>query len=360
MTDAVTVRANGKAEMAYVGAAPWHRLGQELKQGASLKEWTQAAGFDFDVLPAEVLYKPANEKAVKKVDDRVVLYRSDSHEPLSIVSTEYKVVQPQDILKYFNDLVQKGGFSLETAGTLFGGKQFWGLATIGEEAAIADKKDKVKGRLLVSTSVDGSMATTCKFVCERVVCHNTLTFALGERDGTTVKVRHRKTFNASEVNAELGIEVRGRFQQAIEQFRKLAETRMSPEDMVKATVELYKPDAYKLAKEDLLKVLKGRALNAIGALAVENKTIGHELSGVNGTAWGWLNAVTQYIDHDNGSRTDDRRLQRAWFGTGEVLKSRALEIAVASADGATTYTHEYEMGNSALLDAVLAQPVPQS
>jgi Domain of unknown function (DUF932) len=42
------------------------------------------------------------------------------------------------VLEFFRDLTEAAGFTLETAGVLFGGKRFWALASIGAEAAIAD------------------------------------------------------------------------------------------------------------------------------------------------------------------------------------------------------------------------------
>jgi hypothetical protein len=54
--------------------------------------------------------------------------------------------------------------------------------------------------------------------------------------------------------------------------------------------------------------------------------IGGFQEAVNDSAWGMLNAVTEYIDHHKG-RTQDRRLDTAWFGLGAKIKARGLELA---------------------------------
>jgi hypothetical protein len=41
-----------------------------------------------------------------------------------------------------------------------------------------------------------------------------------------------------------------------------------------------------------------------------------------------LNAVTELVDHERG-RSDNTRLESAWFGTGNVLKNRAVELLAA-------------------------------
>ena len=50
--------------------------------------------------------------------------------------------------------MEVGGFALETAGVLKGGKKLWALAKTGEEFLLRGG-DRVKGYLLLATSCDG-------------------------------------------------------------------------------------------------------------------------------------------------------------------------------------------------------------
>jgi hypothetical protein len=52
-----------------------------------------------------------------------------------------------------------------------------------------------------------------------------------------------------------------------------------------------------------------------------------------GTWWQAFNAVTYYTDHLAG-RTQDTRLQSAWYGANKNLKMKALEVAVEMAEAA--------------------------
>ena len=58
--------------------------------------------------------------------------------------------------------------------------------------------------------------------------------------------------------------------------------------------------------------------------------LGSDLPGVSGTRWGMLNAVTELVDHERG-RSNNTRIESAWFGTGAALKARAVEM-LADAD----------------------------
>lgn len=352
MTDAVTVRKNGKAEMAYVGETPWHGLGQVLKPGASIDEWLVAAGMDWDIKDAAVQFQTAEGAPLTQMKHQRVLFRSDSLAPLSVVSDEYKVVQPRAVLDYFRKLVDGAGFTIDTAGTLFGGRKFWALATVGQEAAVRDPKDKVRGRLLLATSADCSLATIGKFVHERVVCANTLTMALRE-SGTAVKMQHRADFDPEKMDRGLGIQVGEAFGGVMERLRKLADIKLDKAAQVKATIELYKPDCVSLTADELLKEARSKSVRNVARLAITDQTIGHELDGATGTAWGWLNAVTEYIDHDNGARTADRRLQKAWFGRGDKLKTRAAEIAQDIAAGGKLLNRKFKASDDALVAAIM-------
>jgi hypothetical protein len=55
---------------------------------------------------------------------------------------------------------------------------------------------------------------------------------------------------------------------------------------------------------------------------------GSDLASSKGTAWGLLNAVTEYVDHEKRARSVDHRLDWAWFGQGAGIKHRALNAAL--------------------------------
>lgn len=320
MTDAVTV-TNGKAEMAFKGEVPWHGLGQELKAGASIDVWVKEAGMAWEVLRDSVRFNSGG--GVEEVwKEKNVLYRSDNAYPLGLVSEGYKIVQPRQCMEFFRDLCESNEFEVETAGTLFGGRRYWALARIGEEAHIV-KGDKVKGYLLLTTSADGTKATTGKFVATRVVCNNTLSIAMRETEGKAVHVTHRAEFVADDVKIDLGI---GRtvFKDFVSVCKTLSEKPMS-ETVAQRFVKnllvqqgLAKPEVEIADVRAYCKILDLYNVGARGA----------ELPGVKGTAWGLLNAVTEFVDHQRARGDPSINLSRqVWFGPGDRLKTAAFAMA---------------------------------
>ena len=60
----------------------------------------------------------------------------------------------------------------------------------------------------------------------------------------------------------------------------------------------------------------------------EGRGKGSTLASAQGTAYGLLNAVTEFVDHERRARSTDHRLDSAWFGQGAALKQKALDQAL--------------------------------
>jgi phage/plasmid-like protein (TIGR03299 family) len=319
--------STGRAAIAYAGTVPWHGLGQALTPGASIDEWTREAGLGYSVLESPVQYSTPASSELQSWPDRKVLHRSDTGAPLAVVSDGYRVVQPAEIMDFFRELVELGGFQLETAGALSYGRRVWALASVADAAPVVER-DLVKPYLLLGTSYDGTMATVAKFTAIRVVCNNTITAAVGgygEADlgylKSAVRVLHSERFNPESVRLQLGI-VANAWESFLVQSRQLADRPMAAEAADDFVAELLKP--YHTSK---LPINETRAYKRILAL-FNGGAIGSELPGVAGTRWAMLNAVTELVDHERG-RSNNTRIESAWFGAGAALKARAAELLAA-------------------------------
>jgi phage/plasmid-like protein (TIGR03299 family) len=106
--------------MAYAGDAPWHGLGKPFAPNQPLEVWAQQAGMHWQIEESEVRFVAgsAGLGSIHAFPEQKVLYRSDTKAPLSVVSSRYQVVQPTEILEFYRDLTEVGGYELETAGVL--------------------------------------------------------------------------------------------------------------------------------------------------------------------------------------------------------------------------------------------------
>lgn len=281
---------------------------------------------DWEILQAPVQFKderPAyNELAEFK--ERKVLYRSDTGTPLSAVSAAYQVVQPENILEFYRDLIETAGFKMRTAGVLFGGRKFWALADIGKWARIA--KCEFSGYLLLATACDGSMATLAQFTSVEVVCNNTLRMAVQTNEGLTkprLSVPHSAKFDQAKVKAELGLAA-GSWDAYMEDVRKMANRSVSDREAVQWLIDTFgdpKLPAADQAAGD------AKIMKMIHTL-FKTDGIGSQLEGRKGTVLGLVSATTEYYDYHTGHRTVDGRLDKSWFGETAAKKQLAYDNAM--------------------------------
>lgn len=316
------------AEMAYSGDKPWHGLGQEVTSGATLEEWLTQANMNWTYERAKVQYQPKPAATEIELPDlkvfhsKEVIYRSDTQSHLSVVSDKYKEVQPIQVVEFFRSLVEQEGFEIETLGSLKGGRRIWAMAKTHIEDEV-NAGDRIKANLLLVTSCDGSLATTAKFVSTRVVCWNTQAVALGE-EGQHVKVRHNTTFDANAVKGQMGLMGRKAFKQFMSNMQCLSNLSLTTAKAESIIEQIVNVGAQTTPRDS-------RGFKTIMNL-FHGAQKGYNLPGVRGTAWGLLNAVTEYTDHRVHAHSAENRLNASWFGAGATLKANAEELLLELAN----------------------------
>lgn len=321
MAHELTQRSNGFIEFAAAGDrnAVWHRLGQYLTYDASIETWKQEAGMEWEIKSSPLMYSGLNGQPI--VDESMrVLYRSDSEHRLGIVSKDYKVVQPGEVLEFFRDLTEANNMKLSAAGTLFGGTKFWATAEIGKEAYISSG-DRIDGYLLLMSSADGTSSTIAKLTSTRVVCNNTLQIALNGKSRSAVKITHAKQFDPKSVKIDMGL-IDTAWDGFIENIRTLANKTMSDDSARDFFARIITPEE-KTVDLELLKTQ--RHVDAM--MHFFKNGAGADMT--YGTRWGALNAVTELFTHGNGKRDSSHQFMSSETGTNSSIKMNAMECLLA-------------------------------
>ncbi|EXB83178.1 phage/plasmid-like TIGR03299 family protein [Acinetobacter baumannii 299505] len=334
--------------MAYVGQTPWHGLGNQLTQNQPIEVWAQQAGMDWRIESSDVSYMAENERGqniIMPFSEQRVLYRSDTHAPLSVVSQRFQEVQPRDILEFYRDLTEQSGFELETAGVLKGGKKFWALAKTGQSTALKGK-DVSNGYILLATACDGTLATTAQFTSIRVVCNNTLAIALKGQNSSSgvVKVPHSTKFDADKIKQQLGISVRA-WDEHMYEMKQLAQRKVTQQEAAAFFDQVFNANSNPVYQDNIIRFNRNNNFNPFTP-SNDNKTEpnaramskvmtmfngqgrGAELASAKDTAYGLLCSITEFVDHERRAISTDHRMDSAWFGAGANIKQRGLEQAL--------------------------------
>lgn len=304
---------DGKASMAYVGDKPWHGLGFELPEGVSPKEMQIAAGLDWEVGKYPLIYRREGDN---QASAHSALVRETDGKMFDVVSDDWNPVQNSEAFDFFNQFCEQGSMTMNTAGSLKGGKHVWALAKIKNGSFDAIKNDTVDSYALFSNPHEYGKSVEVRITQIRVVCNNTLTWALGTKTNNKVNISHSRKFDASAVSETLGFSSE-KAEQMKAQSELLASKRYTPEQMTEYLNRVFPAAGKKEISTPAKKI----------AELVDTQP-GADLA--PGTFWNLFNAVTYGTDHVLG-RSVDTRLSRAWFGDYQQKKITALSTAIEMA-----------------------------
>lgn len=177
---------NGKKERA------WHKLGQVFDGEMDIATALAASHADYTV-DASPVYFNVNGKFEENPDYRHI-YRTDSNEVLGLVTKGYGIVQNSEAFEFVNNLCCGGNKNtpfIEAAGVLGHGERVFVTAKFPERFKIGDAFDD-DGEMyaVITTSHDGSGAVTVLMTPVRVVCNNTLQYAMYRNNISKFSFKH--------------------------------------------------------------------------------------------------------------------------------------------------------------------------
>ena len=336
--------------MAWANDEPWHGLGVEVPATLTPLEMQEAASLDWTVSkrPSYTIDAPewSEDVGLIQADKTFDIVRDSDNQILSHCGRDYIPIQNEDVFKFFKRFTEAGHMTMETAGSLKNGGEIWGLAKISEDFELVGE-DQIKGYLLINQPHIVGRSMIIKLTPIRVVCNNTLTFALGSA-GASFRIPHVKAFGDEAIRA--AEEALGLSGERMAEFKEaatfLTKKKAKHSDFLEYVGEVYQPTMIADYRRDQELKAQGKLIgelpplvenfNKYPNLAVEalKHAPGASLKSSRGTWWGALNAITYVEDHLHESEIPGNTLHSAWFGAAANRKSRALDLAVKYARAA--------------------------
>jgi len=341
--------AHAVETMAYAGETPWHGLGVQVDDTLSPQEMLIAAGLDWTVSKRHLFTHADPDVAASDeliaVPDYFVLTRDSDNKTFGPCGSRFIPTQNAEAFEFFKKFTEAGHMKMETAGSLKGGEQIWGLANVNKDFTLPGD-DRILGYLLVSVSHRWGKANETRWTPVRVVCNNTLSMALGGATQGAFKMPHVKAldqyvFTAAEEALGLAGERMTEFKESAE---FLSSKKFTNDTVVTYIADLFQPELV-VAQEEIEKMSEVKAIATRQSMLDEFKRVpstvyqaieeqpGAKMKSSKGTWWGAMNAVTFVVDHKWG-RDRDASLHNAWFGNRASLKRRAMTKAIEYAKAA--------------------------
>lgn len=298
---------------------PWHGLGVVLEDAPNSAEALRASGLDWKVEQHRIsIVSDSNE--TRLIEGYVGNVRSSDSTVLGIVTDRYKVVQNHEAFGFTDLLVGDGDVRYETAGSLKGGRQVWMLARMNRSMTLLG--DAFEPYLCFINSHDGTGAVRVLMTPIRVVCQNTLNIALrgARRSWSTPHVGDIAQRLAA---AQSTLELADRYIIRLEEEADfLAQKAISA-------------DRFDEILESLFPVETGSTPRAKAAVlaqreGVERAYAADDLERFRGTAWGVLNAVSDYVGHTTPRRQTATYKSNRWakLAAGDSTFDDAYELVL--------------------------------
>ena len=271
--------------MFYVREKPWHGLGTMVQEAVSSKQALELAGLDWKVSLSDVsvggVIVPNWKATVRDTDNRVY----------GMVSDKYKIVQNAEAFAFTDELLRNDDFYVqyETAGALNHGSRVWMLARLPEQRILGDK---VENYLVFSNSHDGTGAVRVAITPVRVVCQNTLNIALAgaKRQWST---KHMGDMDAKMEDARTTLELATKYMtQFTEEADILSQIVVSDKMLSEITNSLFP-----IPNRDRVSDLKFDNAVSTNMDFINLYNSMDDLKKFRGTAWGVLNAVSDFVSH---------------------------------------------------------------
>jgi len=326
---------------------PWHHLGTEIPELLGAEEMIKAAGLDWNVekwpmamtepfgadrAAAAAIVRGERTPIIQKVDDFVATVRrvEGGVVQLGVVGSGYKPIQNSEAFNFLDGLGDQVKF--DVAGSIYNGQRICALGRVGD-FRIPGTDDQNIEYLLLCNDHAGKMALRCFFTTVRVVCANTMTLALNQGKGEGITIRHNGDVRVKMAQAQkVLIASRDVFTDWTAKAEALAKKQLTDRVMQDVWKALIPDPAPKIEDGKEVAVSTSRAQGVRSELTrLFDEGTGNDMSGVKGSAWAALNAVTEFIDHGRNVNGDQNsRVASAWFGQGASMKQEAARLLLAA------------------------------
>lgn len=297
--------------MFYAGETPWHNMGVSVEEALTSADAIHMAGLDWDVEQKKI--QVCDGKSIPGYKANV---RSSDGKVLGLVTDRYKIVQNSEAFA-FTDCLLGEGVKYETAGSLSNGKRVWMLAKMDTTKILGDD---VEPYLVFTNSHDGTGAVKVALTPVRVVCQNTLTFALSTAKRTW-STRHCGDINSKMEEARNTLELAAKYMDGMAEYADKATqiTVISPQFLDFLTTMFPISDDMTDLKKQRIEA-KRNALKSI----YESK---EDIKKFNGTAYGVLQAVADFVPHYVPDRKTSTYQENNFMSIVDGGKNNLMDMA---------------------------------
>jgi phage/plasmid-like protein (TIGR03299 family) len=293
---------------------PWHGLGTPVAEALNSADALKTAGLDWTVEQT-----PVYTNELVQIPNYKANVRSSDKSVLGIVTDRYKIVQNAEAFAFTDELIG-GDVRYETAGSLRNGRTIWLLAKMPSAKLLDDVVDPY---LCFTNSHDGTGAVKICLTPIRVVCNNTLNFALNNAKRSW-QARHTTSIDTRLHEAERTLELADKYMIKLsKEAERLANSPLTFSEVNEVLDELFplEESASDRQKENV-KNAKDEILICYFAPDIKKFV---------DPTYGFMNAISDWCGHAKPTRQTAEYADNNWgrIMNGHPVFDKAYELVLA-------------------------------
>lgn len=265
----------------------WHAIGKDVQECKNMEQVLQASGLDYTVEKRPIFtYSDAEDNGKRMlIPNRFVTTRREDGHTYDVVSDKFEIIQNRDAFDFVNYMGEDLQF--EKAGETQNGMVY----IIGKLPEVNILGDTFVPHVIFRNGFTGKVKITAAICPLRIVCQNQFNFAF-KNTQNAVTIRHVQ-------NAETKLE------EAKEILKMSADYMQGLNEMAEQYVGVkLASDALDKLLERMFPLKNAADINAFKRHQLEeqrekfkNAYLADDNSNFRGTAWGLINAYTDFITH---------------------------------------------------------------
>jgi phage/plasmid-like protein (TIGR03299 family) len=348
---------NGSKERA------WHGLGQVVNEPMFVADALKLCHADYEVklqpvvaLNDKIVHAMENGEMISAeelqsllIPNKKATMRLDTDKALGITSEAYGIVQNEQAFKFVDmlcsgmDAMRDSKPTIECCGVLGNGERVFVTCKMPNDIILdAHKDDRIETYVVFTTSHDGTGAVRCMVTNIRVVCQNTLNWAMKHNSGR-ISFRHSskvmsrmdllKKENAEFAYKTLGLwkEYENVFKQSLEHLRNI---KLSERDLDNIIAEITLADEAKkvffetrdIYHDDI--ATRGRNI-FIGMKEAMEDGVGQNILD-KGTALWAINGITSFYQNEANFKNDEVKFDNLMDGNVYKKVQKAYDMLIAA------------------------------
>lgn len=279
----------------------WHAIGKTVDQCKDLNGVLKASGLDYTVEKHPV-FAQINGKTIE-VPNRFVTARDTDGHTYDVVSDKFEIIQNRDAFDFVNYMGDELQF--QKAGETENGMVY----IIGALPQVSILGDAFTPHVIFRNGFTGKVKITAAICPLRLVCQNQFNFAFREAQNT-VTIRHVQNAKAKLEEAREVLKLSADYMSALNDMAEHFAGIKVTGDRLERVVEYLFP----IPEGDSVNPFKRKNLEDQRAAFIKAHNA-DDNGNFRGTAWGLINAYTDYVTHKEPAGKREDRFEGKFVNT---------------------------------------------